>query len=274
MIKRLLSYMRLLSLDVVLGACVSTLFVAKNLGVDLPGMVVVALAIAVWSIYTIDHLLDGNRSKVAPLTDRHQFHLAYRQGLLIVLGMMLIFGVVVVFQLPSTIIFNGLILVGCVIAYFIGLKIIGAKPSAYKEPLVAIAYAVGVFLGPVSLLPVMDYTSVLLLFAIYLMLAFCNLLIFSIYELQIDEQAQHTSLVRYTGKRTAHLILFICFVLLCLLISYQLILVGNPNLVSITFVMMTGSLIAINYFQRLFTKNEWYRILGDGIFYFPLIVII
>lgn len=274
MIKRLFSYFRLLSLDVVLGACVSTMFVAKCLSVDLPIMVVIELAIAVWIIYTADHLLDGNKSQEVPLTDRHQFHIVNQQALLTALVLMVVLGVVIAFQLPYEVVANGLILVGCVVAYFIGLKIIGTKPSVYKEPLVAMAYAIGVFLGPVSLLSVIDYNGVILLFAIYLFMAFCNLLIFSIYELHIDEKDQHTSLVRYTGKRNANLIIAICFVILFLLWSYQLSIFGTLNIASIILILMIGALIAINYFQQLFTKNEWYRIIGDGIFYFPLVALL
>jgi len=274
MIRQLLSYCRLLSLDVVLGACVSTLFVAKCLNVSLPNLVVIALAIAVWIIYTADHLLDGNKSQEVPLTDRHQFHIAHQRALLIALGAMLVIGIVVVFQLPKEVIVNGLLLVGCVVAYFIGLKIIGARPSVYKEPLVAIAYAIGVFLGPVSLMSTMGNKRVLLLFSIYLLMAFCNLLIFSVYELHIDERDQHTSLVRYTGKRNANLIIAVCFGILFILWSYQLSNFGTLNIASIILILMIATLIALNYFKKLFTQNEWYRIVGDGVFYFPFIALL
>ena len=95
MIKKLPSYFRLLSLDVVLGACVSTLFVAKYLGVVLPNLVVVALGVAVWVIYTTDHLLDGSKAVSTPLTRRHQFHQKNRKPIFFILVLVMFVGFVV-----------------------------------------------------------------------------------------------------------------------------------------------------------------------------------
>lgn len=274
MINQLFSNFRLLSLDVVLGACVSTLFIAKCLDVTLPIYVVIALGIAVWIIYTADHLLDGSKSTVTPLTDRHQFHQKHRRSILIFLIFMILLGLILLFQLPTQIVLNGLVLVGGVIVYFIGLKIIGSRPSIYKEPLVALAYAIGVFLGPVSLLPIIDYKNVVLFFVIYVMMAFINLLIFSVYELTIDEEDQYTSLVRYIGKKRATYLITICFVALLLLWCYQLSIIGVFNMSIIILLLMVVALAAVNYLKTLFGTNEWYRTVGDAVFYFPLIALL
>ncbi len=269
-----LTYLRLLSLDVVLGASVSTLFVAKCLDVSLTSPMVAALAIAVWVIYTTDHLLDGSQSGATPLTSRHRFHQKHRKEILMVLGLMMIVGVVLVFQLPIPVIVNGLVLTGCVVAYFIGLKIIGTRPSAYKEPLVALGYAVGVFLAPVSLMAAVDYPVVIIYFAIYVFLAFANLLIFSVYELAIDEGDQYTSLVRYVGSKNANRLITACFIVLIILWSYQTVVLGGFDLSSITLLLMMTTLAAVNYMKKIFSANEWYRVLGDAVFYFPLIALL
>lgn len=274
MIKELFSYFRLLSLDVVLGACVSTLFVAKYLGVDLPSLVVVALGIAVWIIYTADHLLDGSKSRDTPLTLRHQFHQKNSKPILVVLILLMLVGLSLVIQLPMQIIINGSILVACVMLYFVGLKLIGSKPSAYKESLVALAYAFGVFLGPFSLIEIVNYRLLLPLFTIYVLMAFVNLLIFSVYELTIDERDQHTSLVRYVGKSKATYLITVCFILLIILLGYQLIMVKDLDHSSIIIFAMISSLAAINYWKQLFGVGEWYRIVGDAVFYFPLVVLL
>ena len=172
------------------------------------------------------------------------------------------------------IIVNGSILVGCVVIYFIGLKLIGSKPSIYKEPLVALAYAIGVFLGPFSLIETVDYRLLSPIFAVYAMMAFVNLLIFSVYELEIDEGDQHTSLVRYTGKQQASSLINICFVVLILIWGYQLFVNPIFNLMSIVILLMISSLAAVNYWKQLFGTNEWYRIVGDAVFYFPLVVLL
>lgn len=56
-------YLNALSLDVVLGGVISGLFFAKLLEVTLPSQVLVELALAVWVIYTLDHLWDAYRSQ-------------------------------------------------------------------------------------------------------------------------------------------------------------------------------------------------------------------
>ncbi len=257
-----------------LGASVSTLFVAKCLDVSLTYPTVAALAIAVWVIYTTDHLLDGYQPDATPLTRRHQFHQKHRKKLLMVLGLMIIIGIVLVFQLPISIIVNGLILTGGVVAYFIGLKIIGTRPSAYKEPLVALAYAIGVFLAPVSLMPVVDYSVLIIYFAIYVLLAFANLLTFSAYELAIDEGDQYTSLVRYVGSKNATRLTTVCFIILLILWSYQAVVLGRVDLSSITLLLMMTTLVVVNYMKKIFRANEWYRVVGDAVFYFPLIVLL
>ena len=274
MIRIIFSYFRLLSLDVVLGACVSTLFVAKCLDTVLPTLVVVTLGIAVWIIYTADHLLDGSKSNEKPLTLRHQFHQKHRIVILIVLILMIFVGSILVIQLPEQIIINGIILVGCVAVYFLGLRIIGSRPAAYKEPLVALAYAMGVFLGPVSLSPNLDYQTIIFLFATYVLMAFANLLTFSIYELAVDEGDKHTSLVRYVGRKKAIYLINTCFIALLTLWSYQLSIASILNIHSTILLLMIVVLATVNYWKKFFETNEWYRIISDGVFYFPLIVLL
>ena len=273
MFQQLFSYFRLLSLDIVFGAAISTLFLAKQLDVILPNLVVIALGIAVWIIYTVDHLLDSSTSDV-PLIRRHQFHQTNQKPLLFTLILMIVLGVVLVFQLPLPIIINGAIVAGCVVAYFVGLKIVGSRPSAYKEPLVALMYTMGVCLGPVSLVEKIDYLAVSLFFTIYALMAFANLMIFSVYELAIDEADQHTSLARYIGRKKATYLITICFIVLLILWYYQMQTLQGFDLFSMVLLAMITALGLVNYWKKLFNAKEWYRIVGDAIFYFPLLVLL
>jgi len=272
MINQIPSYFRLLSLDVVLGACVSTLFVAKYLKVDLPLMVAVALGVAVWIIYTFDHLLDGQKTQGLPLTLRHQFHQRNSKKLYIAVIFMSIFGLGVIIQLPWQVINSGLWLVLVIIVYFFGLKLIGSRPSFYKEPLVALAYAIGVFLGPMSVMETIEVTVVLPLFLIYALLALVNLLVFSVYEVEIDEQDEHTSLVRLLGVRMVNHIIWTCFIGILGLLTYKLL--SRFDLILIVIALMALALLLIHSFKVFFKRNEWYRIVGDAVFYFPVIALI
>ena len=72
--KKILFYANILSLDVVAGALAGMLFFSDLLGVEVSGKAFVVLALAVWSIYTFDHLWDAKSTKNIPRSDRHYFH--------------------------------------------------------------------------------------------------------------------------------------------------------------------------------------------------------
>ena len=66
-----------LSLDVVFGAMATLYFFQELLHVHLDWPAYGLLALAVWCIYTGDHLVDARKSK-GPLSPRRAFHLQYQ----------------------------------------------------------------------------------------------------------------------------------------------------------------------------------------------------
>jgi hypothetical protein len=66
-----------LSLDVVIGAMATLYFFQELLHVHLAWPAYGLLALAVWTLYTGDHLLDARKSK-GPLSPRRAFHLRYQ----------------------------------------------------------------------------------------------------------------------------------------------------------------------------------------------------
>ena len=56
---RVIHFVQNLSLDITAGAVVMSFFVAHLLGVALTVSMVIGLAIAIWLIYTLDHLKDA-----------------------------------------------------------------------------------------------------------------------------------------------------------------------------------------------------------------------
>src|SRR6478736_436347 len=63
-----------LSLDVAGGAVICALFFAQLLKVNLFPQGLAALGLAVWIVYTGDHLLDAKRLREQASTFRHGFH--------------------------------------------------------------------------------------------------------------------------------------------------------------------------------------------------------
>ena len=79
-----------LSLDLVAATCICSLFLARVLDQPLPPAVVLALALAVWAIYTADHLLDAWLIPHPASTERHAFHQRHFGVLCLLLAAMLV----------------------------------------------------------------------------------------------------------------------------------------------------------------------------------------
>ncbi|MEO8760594.1 MAG: hypothetical protein ABI448_06880, partial [Bacteroidia bacterium] len=71
-----------LSLDVVAGAAVFSLAISKYYQVKISWSALICQSIAIWLIYTFDHLLDAKKTAGDPSTYRHQFHKKNKKTLL------------------------------------------------------------------------------------------------------------------------------------------------------------------------------------------------
>lgn len=201
-IKLIYTWLRLMSIDVALGACICTVFVADYIEVALPLSVIATLGLGVWLIYTADHLLDAYKVKHTAATHRHRFHQEHFNKILAFWIIGVLAGIMSLFQLPLETVKWGLVLFGGVLLYYGFLQITNTKLFYFKEVAIAIIYASGIFLGPLSLYSGVIDTDVLLIFGVYLLLALVNLLLFSVYENQKDIKDGHISMVQSLGVKT------------------------------------------------------------------------
>ncbi len=268
-------YIDALSLDVVLGAVISSLFFAKLLNVTLPPIILATLALAIWTIYTMDHLWDAHRSQNPARTFRHQFHQKHFIVLLVLVVLGIAFGMVMLWYLPTTTRIWGIVLMLVVIGYFVILRL-QQNQQYHKEMLVALVFTCGVLLGPYSLyrgVLTVPYALVIMQFAA---LAFSNLLVFSYFEIEIDRNQNFGSLARSIGESTIRslalglLIMIMLSVSVCWFIWSELDVIKNSQWI---IMLMTFSLIAISKWPGLFRKDDRYRFLGDGIFFIPVLVL-
>src|SRR5690606_11649255 len=80
-------YLQTLSIDIVLGACAGMLFFDRLIEAELNLIVYLLLGLAVWCIYTFDHLLDARQIGKHASTFRHAFHQEHFKVLSIFLGL-------------------------------------------------------------------------------------------------------------------------------------------------------------------------------------------
>jgi len=267
----LLKYIRFLSLDVTLGAALLTMAISNFIGVQLPLSVPVCLAISIWLIYTLDHLLDAKRSPQITI-ERHLFHRRNFKILVINLILIALTGFYVAWSLPTITFIYGLGLILLVLVYFTLIYFL--KNFHFKEILVAIVYASGVFLGPISLIENGVDLQIISLFIQLLFLAFINLILFSYNDLEKDQADGNPSIVIKLGRETTGLILNILFVILTIVQFVSLLSnLGSSNffLFQVLFVLMSIVLFSLKKWNNYFAANSKYQLIGDGIFFIPVI---
>ena len=71
MVNKAITWINLLSLDVVLGALCSGFFASRIVGAEMEGPYWIVLALTVWIVYMLDHLVDAYRLKAKSSSLRH-----------------------------------------------------------------------------------------------------------------------------------------------------------------------------------------------------------
>lgn len=254
-----------LSLDIAIGAVILSTAMANYYGVSLTWPVQLCLFIAVWLIYTFDHLMDGERALQDQLSYRHLIHRCYRKQIVYACIMSILVGVGSIFLLPSQVILWGVTAAAFIVIYFI---LVRFTVFWAKEVFVALGYTAGVFLAPMALLPQWPNAGELWLAAGVFLVALINLLLFSLYDYQLDKQNGFHSLAIRLGSETTKEVIGILLTITSLLIGWMLI--NHPSdLMFWILLVMTASLVTIHLRPAVFQHRDNYRILGDGIFFLP-----
>lgn len=221
-------YISWLSIDVVLGAMAGMLFFEELLHASLQWPAYVLLALAVWSIYTLDHLLDVRKESL-PHSERRIFHLKYWKSLVSVLCVAVILGLLGAFwwfgwgkELQLTLALASMILGS-------NLLIRKAGPGWMKELSIALFYVLGIVWLPLLRSTELDLKWQELAFLpMYISLAFLNLLMLSFLDRDEDQKSGffsaisslHPELLILWIRRLALAIIFISLAGFILLTSW------------------------------------------------------
>ena len=227
-----------------------------------------ALGSAIWIIYTIDHLLDTQN---ALATDRRKFHRKHLHKLVFITGIVIILALINIYFLPLVVIKYGALLSALCVGYL--MLVYFVRGLWFKEILVAIGYACGVYLAPfalVSSLSLIDFITCVQI----ILVALINLCVFSYYDREKDYTEGFGSIVASMGvRKTQWLIqaLVTISVILSLLVMIQ---VSHFAVVSSIFLAMSLVLGMIFWLPKYFAENERFRLIGDGVFYLPLLLLL
>jgi 4-hydroxybenzoate polyprenyltransferase len=261
---RLYRTINLLSIDVVVGAVISSLYFSTLLDVKPNHYSMATLGLTVWIIYTADRLLDVRDLKGPATTARHQFHHRYQNQLWISIFIMGFIAATLVFFLHPSI-----ILIGVFVAASSGLYLLIQKHLRIKEFIVAILYTVGVLLPSLGLRGSLS-SELYLLITQFFMVALINLLLFSRFEYETDKSSGYSSFATTYGEKiTTRFVWVLC---LCSISITTWMLIQNlSTLATLIFLLMTLVLMSISLFPNYFAVNSRYRFLGDAVFFLPLL---
>jgi hypothetical protein len=274
-IGRIIHTARILSLDITAGACVCTLFIAKFLKVALPVSCVLALGICIWLIYTTDHLIDAWRIKHQAHSARHYFHQKYFKTITVFFLLFALGSASLLFALPKEVIQWGIVLILLVGAYFLLLFYLRPTLLFQKELAAAILYTGGIFLAPVSLSEQPFTESLLIIFIQFLFIALINLITFSLFEKEVDQADGHSSLVKLTGtKLTRRLLTGLGMIVTSSSLFFIITLPMESSLFKVELLLFGMALTLLGMVMKpsIFRRNEMYRVIGDSIFFYPLLM--
>lgn len=263
-----------LSLDVVIGACGSAAFVACCMGISLTWATLLALGLCVWIIYTLDHLIDAKTIRHRPHTFRHSFHQRHFQAISIAVAMAGVMGLILLRYLPRITLIWGFCLSFIVLVYFLMLRWLRLNKMYHKEFFIAVVYTAGVFLPGLSIMGLSPDPPITILFFQVFLVALSNLLIFSVLETQSDSMDQQESLATVLGEDKTKQIVWLLLIA-GMLIATIWLLIGDAG-----YGFAHSALLMINIVLSLILifpwcqKSDYYRLVGDGAFYIPLIFVL
>jgi len=270
-VKKLYQLFHLLQLDIALGAVAISIWFSRleNIGYDL--MIPILLGMAVWIIYTSDHILDAYRYRKEIKGGRYEFFYRNWKILSIICIALAIPAGFLTINLSPDIWKVGLSLSGIVLLYLILAHFARSKFYLLKELFVAIIYAGGVLIANIAIQGFWEVTLPLFwVFAIVL----CDLLMYSILELADDAKMNMPSLTKQLGLKQIRLLhdIFLCSAFMTwLLLSYRYEFDW--------FWILPSSVILIMLLQfRIkgihFYKNGTHRYYGELIFMIPWIALL
>lgn len=277
MLRKNLHIAQILSLDVVLGAVISSMFVASFMGVKVPPSHLSAMAIAVWLIYTADHLSDAKTVSHPASTVRHRFHQKYFQPIAFGGVFVAVLGLYNITFLPFTLVLWGALISLLVSLYFILIRLLPKRVLFHKELMIALLYVAGIFLAPLHQLQFIIQTPELLLMAQYFLLALTNVLLISWYEYDTDLADGHQSFVitvgLTTGIRSIHFCMAIFYITM-LTVFFALPDFQEALPYQFVLLLMGISLHMIAVKQEFFAADERYRWAADAVFCYPVIYLL
>lgn len=269
-------YLQTLSIDIVLGACAGMLFFDRLIEAELNLIVYLLLGLAVWCIYTFDHLLDAKQIGKDASTFRHAFHQEHFKALSIFLGLTGAVGLILALnQLKiNDILILGLGMGALILLVFILLKINPKKFYFLKEISIATFYVGGIMLAPFFHNDLGEIPSYFWLLGIaYVFVAWFNTIFLGILDKETDQRDGLNSLALTVGEPGSRMILNVLLALMLSFILSLYLLLNSFAYVHISIVLTMALIHSIAFLQGSENKDAVRRKL-DASFMLPFLLLL
>lgn len=273
---RLIHFVNTYSIWVAFGSYCSHLFFCQIYAVTPNYIVASGLALGVWFIYTLDHLLDGITLRERAATARHKKHYHQRGQIKVLLLLVGIVLVALSLWVPSEYyIFIGILLFLTIVHFAVN-YLVPAKVKRLvflKEFFVALVVSLGIATSTLVGRDKIETEWSLAPFWIFFLINLANLISFSMYDKELDEKAGTLSIAEFYSQTTLKWLILLCLGVSCSILlapSYGASLDIKYRLV---FLAMQVSLALLCFLPNYFSKNDKYRFYGDLIYVYPLFVL-
>lgn len=275
----ILKLIQFLSIDVVLGTLAVGYLATRILNVDTNPTWWIVLPMAVWVVYTLDHLVDGYKNSTTSIIDRHSFHYQNRKFIIfLVMVVSLITIVLSVIFLDTTIIFGGIGLAVLIGMYFLALVLSKRRKFILlqKEIFIAIVYTSGIFLAPLVWNNSLPSHSVIYMMTIISMLAWAEGIIISWFDFDYDIMDGHSSFTVIVGKRYTRLFIISLNLLIETSILVFLIFKNDSSLTLVVLLILLFMNLILGLLI-LFPNNpvakQYHRLIGESVFLLPVLLV-
>lgn len=274
----LLEFLQILSIDVVLGTLAIGYMATKLLNVTVAPYWWLILPLAVWFVYSMDHIIDSAKNKGEAVIYRHRYYYLNRKPIILMIVLTgLITIVLSLLYLDTQIVILGLFLSVFIACYFALIYFLKRKRSFFlqKELIIAFVYTSGIFMAPLfwyGLLP--PFSVMVVIFNIFILAWFEGIMI-SWFDYNDDIKDGHTSFTVIMGKKNTRRFLILGHMIVEMIIIVVLIMIPVSIVfytLVITFIMnlLLGIIII---FPESFTRNNYYRLIGESVFLLPALVV-
>lgn len=277
-ISRLYHKLRILSFDIVLGALSGGVMAVKVLDVQPRIIWWPVLALAVWIIYTADHLIDANKLKTGASSGRRYFYYKYFCLIVIIEIVLLIITASLSFLFfDKKIIYFGVAMGIFVTVYLLLVQIKGSEKQVWlqKELIVAIVYTVGIWAEPFIESNKIELAGILIVFLFFISV-WADILLIAFFEYEHDKQDRFISLPIIIGKKSSMVLIKVLFVFSMFIALFVLFLNQDRNIMFAALILLIMDmvlLISLKY-QRYLIENERYRIMAESVFLLPAVMLL